>query len=545
MYGCGSYIRLARDQLGLSLCISGWTFLKNSPRTVKFFHQPNQLTNRMSGFRLLEVVKFFLPILPEIEVADEKISLDEKIIFTIGSGIIFLASQIPIYSLVPNAYLQIKDPFSSFRTIFALEKGTLLELGLLPIITSAFLWQIAVGLRLTKINLNYRIDRELYQTGQKLTSLALAFFFGLGLILSGYYDNVIHGYDPLDATSKVPIGTYVLILLQIVGWNFFVGLLVEVFDKGYGFGSGALSFVALQTSTNLVRDILGLEIIPIPNSNKSESFGAIINFIKHFELNLSAIGTNVYNCFTRIQLPNLTQFYISVITILVVIGLQNFRIELPIRSTKVRGMNNVFPIRLLYTGALPIMYAFTILANVQIFGFFLTKIAENYNPLVASLIGTYTKDANSENLNLTSGLLFYLSSPGSLLQAALSPIRVVTYSAAIVVLSTWFANLWCKISGSAPKDISKQFKDQGISISGKRDVSVAKELSRIVPVASVSGAFIISVLAIAGELFGGLGKGVGAIVGVSAAFGVLEEFMMDFQQAGGASQFTNAFGGAK
>lgn len=499
----------------------------------------------MSGFRLLEVVKFFLPILPEIEVADEKISLDEKIIFTIGSGIIFLASQIPIYSLVPNAYLKINDPFSSFRSIFALEKGSLLELGLLPIITSGFIWQIAVGLRLIKINLNYRIDRELYQTGQKLTSLILAFLFGLGLILSGYYDNVIHGYDPLDTAARLPIGTYILILLQIVGWNFLVGLLVEIFDKGYGFGSGVLSFIALQTATNFIRDVFGLEIIPIPNSNKSESFGALINFFKHFEFNVSAIGTNVVNSFTRIQLPNLTQFYITVVTILVVIGLHNFRIELPIRSTKVRGMNNVFPIRLLYTGALPIAYAFTILANVQIFGFFLTKIVEVYNPFAASIIGTYTKDSNSENLNLTSGILFYFSSPGSLVQAAVSPIRVVTYSLSIVLLSTWFANLWCKISGSAPKDISKQFKEQGISISGKRDVSIAKELSRVIPVASVSGAFIVSVLAIVGEVLGGLGKGVGAIVGVSAAFGVLEDFMMDFQQAGGASQFTSAFGGAK
>ena len=47
-----------------------------------------------------------------------------------------------------------------------MNKGTLLELGLLPIITSAFIWQIAAGLRLINVNFKLRIDRELFQTGQ-------------------------------------------------------------------------------------------------------------------------------------------------------------------------------------------------------------------------------------------------------------------------------------------------------------------------------------------------------------------------------------------
>lgn len=493
--------------------------------------------------RLLEVVKFFLPILPEIEKSDEKISLDEKIIFTIGSGIIFLVSQLPIFGLVSNSYLKINDPFNSFRSIFALEKGTLLELGLLPIITSAFLWQIATGLRLIKINLNYRVDRELYQTGQKLTSFILAIFFGVGLILSGYYDNVIQGYNPLDSSASKPIGSYILILVQIVGWNFLLGLMIEIFDKGYGFGSGILSFVALQVATNIIRDLIGVEILPLVNSDKVETFGALLNLIKSFEFNLSKIGSNIINSFTRIQLPNLTQFYISLGCALITVALQNFRIELPIRSTKVRGMNQLYPIRLLYTGALPVFFAFTVLANIQIVGYFAVKVLENYSPLASSILGKWIKDDHSENLNLSNGILFYFSSPTSLIQSVLSPIRIITYSLTITVLSTWFANLWANASGSSPKDLSKQFKDQGISIGGKRDVSITRELSRIIPVASVSGAFILAIVSILSEAFGGLGRGVAAIIGVSAAFGVLEDFMMEYQDAGGASQFSNAFGG--
>ena len=266
-----------------------------------------------------------------------------------------------------------------------------------------------------------------------------------------------------------------------------------------------------------------------------------MNFIKNFRINFKSLNYNVLNSFTRSQLPNLSQFYIVLVTVLVLIGVQNYRIELPIRSTKVRGMNNVYPIRLFYTGALPILFAFTVLTNLQVFGYFTSTLLNNYSQLAASIIGTWSLDTKSFNLNLTSGILYFLTPSKSLAQSLLSPIRSVTYGLAIITLSTWFAYRWSRISGSSPKDISKQFKEQGISISGKRDISITKELSRVIPVASVSGAFVLAALAIAGELLGGLGKGVAAIIGVCGAFGILEEFMMEYQQAGGNSQLTNVF----
>lgn len=490
--------------------------------------------------RLLDFVEFFLPILPEVEFPVENISIDEKIVYTVAGGIIFLLSQLPIYGLVSDAYLKINDPFYFQRTIFAMEKGTLLELGLLPILTSAFVWQLGAGLKLINVNLSLRSDRELFQSGQKLTSFALAIVYGAGFIFSGYYNNVIKGFNTFNGDS-VPISTLVLIFLQIVTMSFLTTLMVEIFDKGYSFGSGILCFIALQVATNLIRDLIGLEIVSLPNSNKFESYGAAVNFIKNFKINLKGLNYNVLNSFTRSQLPNLTQFYIVLATVLFLIGIQNYRIELPIRSTKVRGMNNVFPIRLFYTGALPILFAFTVLANLQVFGYFTSTLLRDYSQLAASIIGTWSLDKSSFNLNLTSGILYFLTPSKTLGQTLLSPLRSIAYGLAIIALSTWFADKWSKISGSSPKDISKQFKDQGISISGKRDISITKELSRVIPVASVSGAFVLAVLALVGEYLGGLGKGVGAIIGVCGAFGVLEEFMIEYQQAGGNSQLTSVF----
>ncbi|KAK6460889.1 SecY subunit domain-containing protein [Scheffersomyces coipomensis] len=505
-------------------------------------------TSRQFGFfilvRLLDLVKFFLPILPEVEFPYERISFDERVVFTVASGIIFLFGQLPIYGLVANAQFKIIDPLYNFRTIFAMEKGTLLELGLLPAITAGFIWQLAVGLKFLNVNLNLAKDRELFQTGQKLTSFFLSVVYTAGLIYSGYFDNVINGYDVLS--DSLPLGWYAFIFVQIVGWSFFTTLLIEVFDKGYAFGSGILCFLTLQTATNVIKDLVGLEIFPLINSNKSETYGALSNLLKSFtSFDLTVLKQNIINAFTRSQLPNLTQFYISILSILVVIFLQNFRIEIPIRSTKVRAANNVYPIRLLYTGALPVLFTYTVIINIQIFGYFLVSILTKYNvsPSLVALIGKYNVPSFANNYQLTTGVLFYISNSSSIIASLLSPIKSVVYVAFSIVLSTWFSQKWCYISGSGPKDTSKLFKDQGISIAGKRDISITKELSRVIPVAAVSGAFSLIALALAGEILGGLGKGVSIIVGVSSAFGILEEFLLEYQQTGGNSQFSSAFGG--
>ena len=126
-------------------------------------YSPRICTTKTNPVRLLDLVKFFLPLLPEVELPDESVTLDEKIVFTVASGIIFLFGQLPLYGLGPDAAMNIRDPFYLFRSVFAMEKGTLLELGLLPVMTSAFLWQLAAGLRLVKVNLSLRSERELFQ----------------------------------------------------------------------------------------------------------------------------------------------------------------------------------------------------------------------------------------------------------------------------------------------------------------------------------------------------------------------------------------------
>ena len=385
----------------------------------------------LTAVRLLDLVKVFSPVLPEIEFPDEKISLDEKVIFTIGAGLLFILSHLPIYGLIKDAPLKMTDPFPALRPLYAMEQGTLLELGLLPVITAAFVWQIAAGLRMVKVNLSYSQERELFQSAQKLTSFTLAVVFGVALVFSGYYEPVVRG-----AGSTVSWTTYVLILTQIVGWNFLLTLIVEVIDKGYGFGSGIVCLLSLNAATRLVRDVVGLEMVSTVPGGKPETYGVAIYLIKAlFSFDLTTIKNAVIGVFSRAGFPTIGQVILALVTGLATIVLQNFRVELPIRSNKARGTANVFPIRLLYTGALPVLFAFTVLANAQITLHFASVFVEPFYPIVAHLF-----ESRSETGKVVSGLAFYISAPASFTESLLSPIRGVVYTSLILEWNLWFCS---------------------------------------------------------------------------------------------------------
>lgn len=494
---------------------------------------PRRVLQPLTPVRLLDLVKIFLAFTPEVEFPDEKISLDEKVIFSVCGGFVFLLAQLPLYGLKPGAALEMADPFAALRPVFALEQGTLLELGLLPAITAAFVWQVAAGSRWLKTNLSYVQDRELFQTGQKITALVIATAFAAALIASGYYDGVVRATSAelekavAAGTPFAPsLGNYGLLFLQIVGWNFLLTLVIEIIDKGYGFGLGVMCLLALNAATSVVRDVVGMEAVAGGDPEKPQTYGVVAYLIKSlFSMDFGAIRTALVAVVSRAGAPTIWSVLAVVAVGLASIAVQNIRVELPVRSSKARGTANIYPIRMVYTGALPVLFALTVLANVQVATYFGAIFARSWNPVVAHVL---------ESVSL------HVSAPTLIAAAATAPLRLVSYLVLLVALATAFAPFWANISGLAPKDIAKQFKEQSVIIAGKRDASVAKELGKVIPVAARTGAFVLAAIVVVGETLGLDGKAAAVVIGINAAFAVLEEFMSDLQQSGGASQIMNS-----
>ncbi len=93
-------------------------------------------------------------------------------------------SQIPLYGIVSS---DTSDPLYWLRMMLASNRGTLMELGISPIISSGMVFQLLAGTHLIDVNLDLKTDRELYQTAQKLFAIILSFGQACVYVLTGLY----------------------------------------------------------------------------------------------------------------------------------------------------------------------------------------------------------------------------------------------------------------------------------------------------------------------------------------------------------------------
>merc|ERR1712134_8013 len=119
---------------------------------------------------------------------DRKIPFREKVLWTTIALFIFLVRcQIPIYG-VQSA--KSSDPFYWMRVILASNRGTLMELGISPIVTSGLVMQLLAGSKIIDVDQGLKSDKQLFEGAQKLVGLLITIGEALAYVLSGMYGEI-------------------------------------------------------------------------------------------------------------------------------------------------------------------------------------------------------------------------------------------------------------------------------------------------------------------------------------------------------------------
>ncbi|ANB13449.1 translocon subunit SEC61 [Sugiyamaella lignohabitans] len=419
--------------------------------------------------------------------------------------LIFLVmSEMPLYGIVSS---DSSDPLLWLRMMLASNRGTLMELGITPIVSAGMVFQLLGGTHLIEVNMEDKADRELFQTAQKLLAIILSLGQATVYVLTGMY----------GVPSSLGTGVCLLLILQLVFAGLIVILLDELLQKGYGLGSGISLFIA----TNICEQVLWKAFSPnTVNSGRGFEFeGAVISLV-HLLVTRKDKKRALIEAFYRSNLPNMFQLLTTLGVFLVVVYLQGFRVDIPVKSTKARGPYGVYPIRLFYTSNLPIMLQSTLTSNV----FIISQMIFSRYPesLLSQLIGVWEPRPGSAQLYAVSGLAYYMQPPFSWTEALLDPIKTVIYVTFVLSACAVFSKTWIEISGTSPRDVAKQFKDQGLVIAGRRETSVYKELKRIIPTAAALGGATIGALSVVSDLLGTLGSGTGILLAVTTIYGYFE-----------------------
>ncbi|KAI9501082.1 translocon subunit [Coemansia spiralis] len=468
------------------------------------------------GFRVLTLIRPFMAVIPEVAAPDRKVAFNQKVLWTVITLLVFLVlSQVPLYGIMSS---DSSDPLYWMRVILASNRGTLMEFGITPIITSGMIMQLLAGAQIISVDYSLREDRALFSGAQKLFAMLITFGSATVAVMTGQYG------DP----KSLGAGICLLLIIQLFVAGVIVILLDEMLQKGYGLGSGINLFIA----TNICEDIVWKSLSPLTvNNGKGPEFeGAIIAFF-HLLFVRSNKFKAVFEALTRSSLPNLTNLVATALVFAVVIYLQGFRVEIPVKSARFRGHRASFPIKLFYTSNMPIMLQSALASNV----FMISQLLYRRFPdnLLIKLLGVWEPYQGSSQFFPTSGLAYYMTPPRSFVSTLKDPFHFVLYVAYMLTVCAVLSRAWLDISGSGPRDVARELRDQQTVIAGYRETSMYKELKRIIPTAATVGGVIIGILSISADLLGAIGSGTGILLAVTIIYNYFETFAKEQAELGG------------
>ncbi|KIO19676.1 hypothetical protein M407DRAFT_30678 [Tulasnella calospora MUT 4182] len=459
----------------------------------------------MSGFRFLNLVRPFLPILPEVSSPERKVPFNQKVAWTAVTLLIFLVcSQVPLYGIMSS---DSSDPLYWMRVILASNRGTLMELGITPIVTSGMIMQLLAGANLIDVDFSLKEDRALFGGAQKLFALIISLGQATVYVLTGLYGQ----------PSDLGAGVCLLLIIQLVVAALIVILLDELLQKGYGLGSGINLFIA----TNICESIVWKAFSPTTvNTGRGPEFEGALVALFHLLFSWNDKSRALKEAFYRDRLPNVMNLVSTVVIFAVVIYLQGFRIEIPVKSNRNRGQRGVYPVKLFYTSNMPIMLQSALTSHV----FIVSQMLYNRFPnnLLVKLLGVWEPLEESSQLFAVSGISYYMQPPHTLKAAFVDPIHTVLYIGFVLGACALFSKTWIEVSGSGPRDVAKQLKEQQMVMAGHREGSMYKELKRVIPTAAAFGGAILGLLSVVADLMGALGSGTGILMAVTIIYSYWE-----------------------
>jgi preprotein translocase SecY subunit len=453
--------------------------------------------------RFLGLFKPIGRVLPEVKKPERKVSFNEKIFWTALVLVIFLVmTQIPLYGVAASA----QDQFSSLRVIFASNRGTLMELGIGPIVTAGLILQLLAGSNIIECDMSNSEDRGLFTSASKVFTVVLTGIQGAAYIISGMYGSIAG-----------PVA--IIIFFQLIAAGIMIMLMDELVQKGWGLGSGISLFIMAGVAQSVVWDTF--------NPSTGLLVGSLSNFLGGGQTALQWVFGQVNGVY-----PSLLGFFATIGVFLLVIYLNGIRIELPMSYAGYKGFRSKYPIKLLYVSNLPVIFASALFANVYFFAQLLWSTQGRPAPgtnLLFQIIGDFSFNATSGAVKPVGGITYLVTAPNNIQQVALDPLRAAAYLGIIVAFCAVFSLIWLEVGGLGPAKVAKQLMDSGMQIPGYRRSGrpIEAVLKRYIPVVTVLGGIIVGLVVGMSDFLGAYGTGTGILLSVGIIYQYYELLMRE------------------
>ncbi|KAH0574654.1 Sec61 alpha family protein [Spironucleus salmonicida] len=472
----------------------------------------------MSPPSWLKAIEPYTKLIPYVQKAPSTVTIELKMFYTFLCLTVFLlGSQIPLYGMRTTIA---KDPVFWLRTIFSSARGSVMELGLGPTMTSGLIVRMCVSAGLLRFNRNDQDETELFGRFQSLVGAAFTIGQAVLYVFTGMYGN----FAELGAFNAIAI------VLQLSGASIILQMLDHMMEQGWGVGSGQSLFTTAQTCESIIWKTFSF--MKIDRGYGTEIEGAIpaaIYMIVNRGNKLEAVKL----AFIRHGLPNLVDVISTLVIFFVVVYLQGIRKNIKIVHEQAGDqMQQSYPIKLLYASSTPMMIISTVTQNVfMISQAVWRKLGNNF---VTGILGKWQEnEQNPGSPYPVGGLAWILAPPYSFRSAIFHPIHTLLHAVIVVTISGFAAKMWVNFSGESAKDVAQNLKASKWIIPGfKRDQEMVRELNRYIPVAAMTGGIILGLLSLIADISGCLVSGSGLLMATTSLVKMYEDYAKKATGAG-------------
>jgi len=446
--------------------------------------------------------------IPEVKSPEEKkLSFNVKLKWTLIVLIaFFVLTNIPLFGLSNNAL----DRFKYLAIILGTDFGSIISLGIGPIVMASVILQLLTGSGILNIDTATSEGRKFFQGIQKI----LTFFFII-------FEAAV--YVLMQGLQAAP-GLAPLLIFQLVLGGMAIYYMDDLMSK-WGFGSGISLFIGAGASWRLITS--AFQFITQQGTNCLFDFRNTACPGKVFVLVQSLI-----NKYPTELLSAAGAIIITILIFLMIVWAQSLKVEVPLSYGKLRGYSVKWPLSFFYASVIPVILTAALLVSFQVFGGMLENAAApclieggacTGAAKIASYFGWMGHFVEGQAV---SGLAFWMGSTNLLeltIRGGFLPrylLQGLTHTIIYIILSTLFAVFWVKTSGMDAKTQAHKIAASGLQIAGfRQDERVLESiLDRYIMPLTVMGGIAIGFLASITNLMGALISGTAILLVIMIFF---------------------------
>ena len=415
-----------------------------------------------------------------------------------------------------------EDIFGGFRSILAGEHGSIMQVGIGPIVTASIVMQLLGGADLLGLDTSDPRDQVLYQGMQKLLVIVMTALTAYPMVFMG-------GILPVNENVAAQLGVSLVMLQWIIFLQVLIGGIIilfldEVVSK-WGIGSGIGLFIIAGVSQRLLGGVFSWPGLGEP--------GILADWYMVLTggVDRPPIFTPDGIGFLLIHQGHL----LSIVTTLFIFGIvvyaESVRVEIPLSHSRVRGARGRFPVKLIYASVLPMILVRALQMNIQFMGRILNSQMGANMP---ATLGRYDEDGNP-----ISGFFYYTDpimareewmwwlADGPVQPVWMIAMRVGVDLTFMIIGGAIFAIFWVETTNMGPEATAQQIQRSGMQIPGfRQNVGVyEKVLARYIPQVTIIGGALVGLLAVMANMLGTIGgvTGEGLLLTVSITYKLYEE----------------------